>query len=265
MPKSLPYILILIAIIALIIVFLIYQTNKLVIKEYVIENNNLVDNVDEYKGIKVVFFSDLHIGKLLKKEKLKEKLLMLKNLNGDLYIFGGDLIGIDTYKYYSIDDVKECFEILKGLEVIAVHGNHEYKKVKHGDDMKIKYFQATGLKVLIDEEYISKDGLSIFGKQECIYHDNVNINKKYDLLISHQGDILDNYDNQIILSGHTHGGQIRIPLIPIYYKPKYGEKYTSGVHKHNNSILIISNGYGYGGMKLRLFSSLDVIVIDYRK
>lgn len=265
MPKSLPYILILIAIIALIIVFVIYQTNKVVIKEYVIENNKVVNKIDEYKGIKVVFFSDLHIGRLLKKDKLKEKLLMLKNLNADLYIFGGDLIGIDTSKYYGIEDVKESFKILNDKEVIAVYGNHEYKKVKHGDDLKLKYFEATGFKVLVDEEYLSKDGLYIFGKQECIYHNNVNIDKQYDLLISHQGDILDIYNKQIILSGHTHGGQIIIPFIPIYYKPKFGKKYTSGVHKHNDSTLIISNGFGYGGLKLRLFASLDVIVIDYRK
>lgn len=265
MPESLPYILIFVAIVTLIIVFVVFQTNKMVVKEYVIENNKVINKVDEYKGIKIVFFSDLHIGKLLKKEKLKEKLLMLRNLNADLYIFGGDLIGIDTSKYYSIEDVKECFDILKDKEVIAVYGNHEYKKIKYGDELKLKYFEATNFKVLVDEEYISKDGLSIFGKQECIYHDNININKKYDLLISHQGDVLDIYDNQIILSGHTHGGQIRIPFIPFYYKPKMGKKYTRGVHKNKNSILILSNGFGYGGMKLRLFACMDVIVIDYRK
>ena len=265
MPKTLPYILILLAVIAFIIVFLIYQTNKIEIKQYIIENHKVYNKVDEYKGVKIVFFSDLHIGKLLRKKELKEKLLMLRNLNADLYIFGGDLIGIDTIKYYSIEDVKECFEILKDKEIIAVHGNHEYKKVKLGNDLKIKYFDAMGFKSLVDEEYLSKSGLLIFGKQECIYHSNVSITKQYDLLISHQGDVLEFYDNQIILSGHTHGGQIRIPFSPFYYKPKNGRKYTCGVHTHNNSTLILSNGFGYGGMRLRLFASLDVIVIDYRK
>ena len=264
MPKLLPYVLILISIIILIIVFIIYQSNKIIIKEYVIEDKKVIINTDGYKGIKIVYFSDLHIGKLLKKDKLKEKLLMIKNLKANLYIFGGDLIGIDTSKYYTIEDIKECFEIFKDEETIAVLGNHEYKKVRNDFD-KLEYFKAMGFKVLNNEEYISKSGLLIFGKQECIYHENVNVDKSYDLFLSHQGDVIDNYKNQIILSGHTHGGQIRLPLIPIYYKPKYGKKYTSGLFNKNNSSLIVSNGLGFGGFKVRLFAPMDVVIIDYRK
>lgn len=265
MMKELPYILIALALIILLIVFADVSTNKLIIKEYTIENKKVSKGVDQYKGIKIVFFSDLHIGKLLKKEELKEKLSVLKSFNADLYIFGGDLIGIDTVKYYSIEDVKECFEILNDCNKIAVYGNHEYKKIKHGDSLKLDYFNAMGFKVLINEEYNFQNKLCIFGKQECIYHEDVIINKEYDLIISHQGDIIDKYDNQIILSGHTHGGQIRIPLIPIYYRPKKGKKYTSGLIQKNNSKLVISSGLGYGGFKVRLFSPMDIVLIDYRK
>ena len=265
MIEKLPYILIAISILILLILFVDVSTNKLIIKEYTIENKKVYKGVSQYNGIKIVFFSDLHIGKLLKKEQLKEKLTLLKNLNADLYIFGGDLIGIDIVKYYSLEDVKECFEILKDVNKIAVYGNHEYKKIKHGDQLKLDYFNAMGFKVLNNQEYNYLDKLCIYGKQECIYHEDVIIDKQYDLLISHQGDIIDKYDNQIILSGHTHGGQIRIPLIPIYYRPKKGSKYTKGVIRKNNSTLIISSGLGYGGFKVRLFAPLDVIVIDYRK
>lgn len=266
MKDYLPYIIIFL-IIAL-IVLLIIETISIKIKYYSISNKRVTKEKSHLnKGIKIVYFSDLHIGREMKKKALLKRVKLLEKLDADIYIFGGDLIGSNIKKYYSTSDISECFKSLQNKCLLSTYGNHEYKEEK-GITLKEKqeYFNAMNFNILNNQEYLyvgKNKNLKIFGMQENIYHNPVEVNTSYDLLISHQGDIIDKYDNQIMLSGHTHGGQIRLPLIPIFYKPKNGKKYTSGLFKINNSSLIVSNGLGFNMIKLRFFARCDIIVIDY--
>lgn len=267
MKEYLPY-LIIIVIIALIILLI---CDSLIVKiKYYSISNNIVKKEKQHlnEGIKIVYFSDLHIGREMKKKSLIKRIELLKKLDADIYIFGGDLIGTNIKKYYSIEDISKCFELLKDKCLLSVYGNHEYKEEKNITlKEKQTYFKAMNFNLLNNQEflYIGKNkNLKIFGMQENIYHTPIDITDKYDLLISHEGDIIDKYDNQIMLSGHTHGGQIRLLLIPIFYKPKNGKKYTSGLYKVNNSSLIVSNGLGFNMLRLRFTARCDIIVIDYK-
>ena len=251
------------------IVFLIIETYKIKIVSYEIKKGKVSKQISDEKGLNIVFFSDIHIGKHLKKKQLDKRLKMLLDQNADLYIFGGDLIGKNINKYYSIDDVSKAFSIFKDKTCIAIYGNHEYK-IEKGIDSKLKddYFKAMNFVVLNNTSYLFKKDdlqLEIYGMNDYIYHEAKLPDKQYDLVVCHEADIIDKMDNQIMLSGHTHGGQIKIPLIPLYYKPINGKKYFKGYYQTLNNQLIISNGLGFEFMKIRFNAPADIIKIKYIK
>ncbi|MCI5745609.1 MAG: metallophosphoesterase [Erysipelotrichaceae bacterium] len=261
-----------VVIIILLIIKTIIDTKKILTIHYRLEDGNLykIDSCDSIdKEIKIVFFSDLHIGKLLKKEELAKQVIKLKQLNGDIYLFGGDLIGSKTNKYYDEKILSKCFEPLKNKSCYAIYGNHEYKIERNITiNEKHNLFNAMGFKVLDNDSVIfKKDGLSlsIYGMNDTLYNHAVLPLKKYDLILSHEGDVVDNISSQVILSGHTHGGQIKLPFIPLYYRPKYGRKYTYGLHEKNQSKLLVTSGLGFGKLRLRLFARREIVVIHFTK
>lgn len=271
MEKYLPYIITSILAVTLLIGFIIYETIRLKITYYSIVNRKVSKQTSDTKGIKIVFFSDLHIGKCMQKNDLKKIVKRLCDLNGDIYIFGGDLFGEKTYKYFNNEDLYECFLPLKNKCMLAVYGNHEYRKEK-SPDMSVKWkldlFNSMGCIVLKNQAYeFHKNGesLTIYGMNDYTYNNCQLPDKKYDLIICHEGDILNKLDDQIMISGHTHAGQIRLPFIPIYYRPVNGKKYTYGLYKENNNQIIVSSGIGYGTIKLRLFAPREIVCINYKK
>lgn len=243
------------------------------IYNYILKNKQVYVGDGKIEGIKIVFFSDLHIGKLLKKERLQKILKQLRELDGDVYIFGGDLMGEQPQKYYSTEEIKECFSIFNDSLNIRVFGNHEFKKEKGiNQETKLKLFEGMDNFVLLDDKKISytKDGLklNIIGLNEVKYH-HVNIpeidNQETNIAIVHQGDFFDNLEKfDLVMSGHTHGGQIRLPLIRPFYLPSQGKKYIKGLFKRENSSLIVSKGLGCNYINFRFFAKRDIIVVDYR-
>jgi len=76
----------------------------------------------------------------------------------------------------------------------------------------------------------------------------------------HQGDYFDNINGvDIVLSGHTHGGQIRLPFCPPIYNPKHGKKYLKGAYKKNQQYLIVSKGIGCNMLNYRFLAPSDII------
>lgn len=249
------------------------EVKDIKIKRFNIDEKNEVQKsefTDEIQGISVVFFSDLHIGKLLQKEELTAKIQFLADLQADLYIFGGDLIGRQIKQYYTPDEIKECFAPLLKKTTLAVYGNHEFNKDKQiTADEKMKYFQAMGFHILCNESFeYEKNGqkLVIFGMQDAIYHPLIKELPPCDLVVAHEADpLLDFSSSFISLSGHTHGGQIRLPFLPFYYRPAKGRKMTTGLYHKKNKQLLLSNGLGCNGIKVRFFAPCDIIMLDYRR
>jgi hypothetical protein len=95
------------------------------------------------------------------------------------------------------------------------------------------------------------------------------------ILISHNPDAIISEkikthlkDFDIILSGHTHGGQIRIPFIgSLLTSSIYWRKFDYGLfrHKTNKTKMIVSSGLGYTGIKLRIACRPEIIIIDNKK
>lgn len=218
-------------------------------------------------AFKIVFFSDLHVGKMLKGKQLEKKVEVLKQCQADLYLFGGDLIGYNTAKYFQKEDIEKYFQFLKSQKGYKVEGNHEYKKESRiSQNQKDALFEAFPLPLLQNEavevKYHEKK-IVIMGLKEGQYHtpQQPNISSgDIRIVVVHQGDYFDQiHDVDLVLSGHTHGGQIRIPFLPLIYKPKHGKKYIQGVYQKDNQYLIVSKGMGCNMFKFRFCAPSDII------
>lgn len=259
--------LLILALVVVVILTTIFALNRYSLKIeklfFSYENGKCLKKTNrQINGEKIVFFSDLHLGKIQKKKEIKEKIRFISSLDASLYIFGGDLVGENIKKYYSITDIKDIFKPLENKRCIAILGNHEFKsnnKISY-DEIK-KYYAACNFIVLEDEIYNFK-GLNIYGLKDGnnfpLKYKNINDNG---LVILHEGDLFDKINgNFLMLSGHSHGGQIKIPFS---YKPINGKKYLAGLYTFENKSLIVSKGLGCNLIKMRFNAKCDIIIIDY--
>ena len=244
----------------------------------VTERFNLLKEGDE-NAVRCVLVTDLHSCYYGKNQKnLIER---IDKENPDIIFLGGDIFDdkID-------DDNAVIFleEISKKYKCFYVSGNHEYWS-ERCDEMKDKV-RSLGITVLEgDCETIEINGktIDVCGVDDPTRLTNSQFKEQlnkayaktsedhYKILLTHrpeQTDFYALYDFDLILSGHAHAGQIRIPFINIgIYAPNQGlfSKYVSGIYTlSNGSRLIVSRGLARESTPApRFFNHPEIVVIDF--
>lgn len=232
-------------------------TSGLVIKEYSVVSERLPESFD---GLKVVHFSDIHFGSIIGEDRLKKIVNSINELKPDLVIFTGDLY--DESIKMSEDDKKTLSNILKDVNAVigkyAVSGNHDYS-----DDSYIDIMNKGGFTYLNSEEdvlyYKGSIPIRIVGFPSYINDEPnyIEVNDDYfTITLLHEPDGIDNlkYKSDVIMAGHSHGGQVRLPVIGALYTPYGAEKYYDEFYKTNKGDLYISSGLGTSILRLRYFN-----------
>lgn len=227
----------------------------------------------EFDGFKILHLSDLHN----KEFGLNQSILIdiTDDLMPDFIAVTGDIINskhIDKTLLY----LQEAVQI---SPVFFVSGNHEYYSKRY-DTIKGQLIDL-GVNVLdnfvqtktIDDKVLSiigvKDSAFFKNKREYIHTLNALIQQAtgFKILLTHRPHFIDIYQNSgadLILSGHAHGGQIRLPLIGGLYAPGQGAfpRYTSGLYRLKNQVsLIVNRGLGDSIFPWRIFNSPHIILI----
>lgn len=241
----------------------------LTIKEYKIESSILVK---EYNGLKVVHISDIHYGISTNKKDLENIINNINLLKPDLIFLTGDLVdGSITSKQHN--EIKELLNKLNAtIGKYAVSGNHDYfyKKweelieesnfINLNDTYDIVYknsYNSIFIAGISDNLYSAKN---IKDKSEIIfeYMNSNEINTSvYKILLMHEPDYVDDIDYSkfnLILSGHSHNGQVRVPFIGALYTPVGSKKYYKEYYKINDVDFYISSGIGTTILPIRLFN-----------
>ncbi len=234
-------------------------TTGLTIREYAVTNEKIPES---FHGFKIVQFSDTHYGMTTFNDELKNMVNKINLLNPDIVIFTGDLV---DYHYNLKDEEKNDIinilsEIDSKLGVYAVTGNHDqnsnYESILNGANitlLKNKYeyiHNGTSEKIMLIglDDYLegTLDLDSTFN-----YEDDTN----YKILLSHEPDIYDRLPKtpDLMLSGHSHNGQVRIPLAGAIYKTVGAKKYYDPEYTLGNTKMYISGGIGTSKYKVRLF------------
>lgn len=240
-----------------------------IVKEYKVENSKLIK---EYDGFKIVHISDIHYGISTTKKDLDK---IVKNINlqkPDLIFLTGDLIDgkIDDIQHKEI--VNSLIKLKATIGKYAISGNHDhyYKKwneliddcgftnINDTYDIIFKNsYKSIFIAGISDNIYSSKN---IIDKTKSIfeYMSGKEIeNSVYKILLMHEPDYIDDIDYNkfnLILSGHSHNGQVRIPFIGAAYTPIGSKKYYKEYYKLNNTDLYISSGIGTTCLPIRLFN-----------
>ncbi|MBE6030044.1 MAG: metallophosphoesterase [Clostridiales bacterium] len=243
------------------------------IEPYMLENTEVEissEGLVPYDDFKVVLFGDTHLGFDYDLEHFDEVVDMINGENPDIIIFTGDLI--DDLNIYE-GDVSEVSEALSELSApsgkYAVHGNHDY--VRAGNDLYTEIMEAGGFDVLINETlYLPEYNINLFGVTDCLIGDgdvsflNAAGPYTFNLVLCHEPDIfdwMDDYNVSLMLSGHSHGGQVRIPFYTDKYLPKYGMKYVNGLYEAGENTLYVTKGIGTTKLPLRFMAKPEIVTI----
>jgi len=238
---------------------------------------------EKKENIKLVFVSDLHLGPYKQADFFRNVIDKIKKVSPDLVVFGGDFIS-DKEKEALLIPKNELKELAQSIPTFAVMGNHEYHSRKYGDPKKIdktktlrEILAECNVQVLnndVKNIKINNDEFVLSGIDD-LWSGNSNLQlvvdqidpKQPNVLISHNPDVLLDANHQffdLILSGHTHAGQIRLPLIgSILGVPTIlGREYDHGLFKFDKNLLYISAGVGESGTRARLFNPPEITVIN---
>lgn len=261
------------AIIFLIIIYARYiGTMGLTTKEYTIIDKNIPEGFD---GLKIVHFSDIHYNRAITLKKIESIVKEINLIKPDIVVFTGDLLDKDAI--LTNTDYDELGKILKKINApsgkYAILGNHDYEKEEENAIKILKNSNFTYLENTYDIIY-DKYGNKVFiGGIGSVIQNKDDIDKtlnslsnkdniSYKIILIHEPDIADEittgYKINLILAGHSHGGQIRLPLIGALYTPPYAKKYQNEYYKINDCNLYISTGIGVSTINYRLWDKPSI-------
>ncbi len=273
MKKIVRFFLIIFLLITITIIYARYGgTSGLITKEYKIESSLIGEDFD---GLKVVHFSDLHYLRVTNNDKLKEIVDEINLIKPDIVFFTGDLIDKDfTLTDKDKDDlINELSSIKAKYGKYAVLGNHDY--VKNIEIFKDIYSNSNFnlLQNSYDIIYSSNNDKLFIGGVDNYSYNEADINKvmeyfndnsdiSYKIILVHEPDYIDNiltsYNVNLVLAGHSHNGQINIPYIKNFFLPYGSRKYYENYYKVNDTDLYISSGIGESSVNFRLFNKPSI-------
>lgn len=272
------------AVVATILLVLIIWTawgnTALELNRYTVSSERLPEAFDGYR---IAHVSDLHNTEM---GKDNDKLLkMLRAADPDIIAITGDIIDSRN------TDIDLALQFTKTAMEIApcyyVTGNHEarvseYDELKEGmielgvvvlEDRRIELEQSKETITLLGVNDPSFQTDYLFGDSETVMQSKlqeiINEEDTYTILLSHRPELFEVYTESkvdLVLSGHAHGGQFRLPFVGGLVAPNQGlfPKYDAGLYTEENTNMIVSKGIGNSILPFRFNNRPEVILIELK-
>ena len=258
----------------------------------------LKDLPPAFDGMKIVQFSDVHLGSWGSRKQLQKALNTMNDLHPDVIFFTGDMFNYCTADGQGFGDILQTLRAPFGIYTIL--GNHDYgdyinwpspaAKQKNMDDLKL-FYQKLGWKLLLNEHVILRkgaDSIALIGVQNWgashRFQRFANINQAQkgtetmaiQLLLSHDPSFWDKiiskkYQNiDITFSGHTHGGQVGIDCFNIHWSPiTWAYRHWCGLYSNPASptpqYLYVNQGLGNIGYSGRIGIMPEITLIILKR
>lgn len=271
------------------------EKNDLTYARYEINSNGKVK-----KDTRIVFLTDLH-EKEFEKDNA-ELIRLVEEADPDYVLIGGDMISAQRKKItnYAIASSKDgscvmpeklkmsatinlCMELAKRFRTFYASGNHEQRILETGfkdviESTEVRYLDdetvvagdiaITGL--FTDEAYFRAVKPKKMTESYIFSHVGKPDKSKFNILLAHSPLFLEayaSYGADLVLSGHFHGGTVRLPGDVGLMTPQYqffSDKVV-GMKKERACKMIISSGLGTHSFKIRINDKPQVVVVDIKK
>ncbi len=244
------------------LVWLSYANTHALVTPYTVSSPDLPAAFDGYT---IAHISDLHNDELTRGNR--QLLDLLRQAAPDVIVFTGDIIDSRlTNADVAVDFAQEAAQI---APVYYALGNHELRKDKAFLQDYLTRMEQAGVTILRgDTILLQKDNASIAltGIQRKIPDAPPDT---FSLLLAHHPERIDDYaaaGYDLVLSGHAHGGQFRLPYLGGLFAPGQGffPRYTAGLHAQGNTQMLISRGLGGYAFPPRLNNRPELPVITLR-
>ncbi len=244
--------------------------------------NNSVGAESKRSFLNVALISDFHLGPYKQRgfvERAVKKLIVLKP---DIVVMAGDFVLEEERA--PVEWFEPFRELTAQIPTFAVVGNHEYtdgyvlrsKEAQARSSHIVKTLEKNGVRVLINEGAIV-GRFSILGVDD-VWTWRVNIAKALTsiggknhplIVVAHNPDIIQKAQKMgadLVLAGHTHGGQIRLPFWgPVPQIPtRLGNRYDRGLFQFGATQMFITSGIGETGPRARLFVPPEIAMLTIK-
>lgn len=277
LPKFLRVLILFIFLILLIVFGVLFYAFK--IEPYLLRTKQYTLKADFTKPLKIIQVSDIQISKYFTIENLKKVINEINEQEADIVLFTGDLYEI--YAEYHDDEalIDELSKIESRLGKYAIWGNRDYGggAVRQYEDI----MEKSGIYLLCNEAIsipvTGEEHLFLAGLDDALLGapDITKIMEKftdhrylYSILMTHEPDTADLYSKlgfNLIVAGHSHGGQVNIPLLP-QIKTTLAEKYVDGFYSLNDQTsLYVNSGIGTSRFPIRLGVIPEITVFSLER
>lgn len=233
------------------------NTSGFIVKEVAIIDEEMDAN---YNGFKIVHFSDLHYGRTTFEEDLNKIVEEINKLEPDVIVFTGDLFDTDSV---SDEDVRLVTRYLEKLEArlfkFAIIGDYDKRYLEAYqtilNDSHFLLLDNTS-KLVYDNSAVPINFVGLTNTKDI---DTLYENNYFTITLVHEPDSIHNIQSSnIVLAGHSLGGQIKIPFIGGIIKKDGASTYINDYYEVNQMKLYISNGIGTQDFSFRLFNKPSI-------
>jgi len=231
-----------------------------------------------FHGFRIVQLSDIHLDEFTEPYFLEHIVQRVNALNPDLVLLTGDFVTMGAFTFVAGNHAAHrCAEILRTLtcpERYAILGNHD---VGVGAPQVIRALNAFGIPVLVNQfTAIERGGSRLWlggAEDPGTSHPDLNLTIPAHpdgpvILMAHEPDYADNVVLHprfplidLMLAGHSHGGQVRLPLLGALILPPMGKLYPEGYYRFQHMQLYVNRGIGTVGLPFRLNCPPEITVI----
>ena len=257
---------------------LVWGNTALVTANVLVCSNGIPEAFDAYKIVQISDLHDAQIG-----ENNEKLIAMTAETEPDCIVLTGDFV--DSSRFHPERSLSVAESLVKIAPVYYVSGNHEAILPDADYQARTDGLRALGVCVLEDESAeLTRGGQSIrlIGLTDIGFHPGTLEEKKdalrtalsallpedeFSVTLAHRPELMDVYTEcgaPLVLSGHAHGGQIRLPGIGGLIAPGQGlfPKYTDGKYEENGTTLVVSRGIGNSVLPLRVNDRPQIVVVQ---
>ena len=249
------------------------------LNSYTLESDKVPDSFDGYRIAQVSDFHNAQIGK-----DNKKLLNLLEKAEPDIIAITGDIVDwrstdIEITRNFVGSAVKiaPCYYITGNNEAYIAETYNIKEMMKELGvtvlEDETKQLEINGEKILLagvddpcfSENYSSADSVPIMQKKL----EKITVDEGYTVLLSHRPELFSvycEYNVDLVLSGHAHGGQFRIPFLGGVIAPDQGlfPKYDAGLYTQGGTNMLVSRGIGNSIIPLRVNNRPEVVVVELK-